>query len=126
MRATNEVLRFVLELCTLAAFAYSAAQLGDGPVRVLLAVAAIAAAGAFWGVLVAPKARRRLADPLRLVVEIVFFAAAGLSLVAAGAVWIGVALAVLAIANAILLRKHNRCSAPSADRFSRPTGHGPT
>ena len=106
MRATNEVLRFVLELCTLVVFAYSAAQLGDGPVRVLLAVAAIAAAGAFWGVLVAPKARRRLADPLRLIVEIVFFAAAGLSLVAAGAVWIGVALAVLAIANAILLRKH--------------------
>jgi hypothetical protein len=107
MRAANEVARFLLELCALAAFAYGAAQSVDGPARYALAVVAALAAAGFWGVLMAPTAKRRLADPVRLVVEIVFFAGAGVTLVAVGALWLGVALAVLAIANAVSLRFHD-------------------
>lgn len=106
MRAVNEVLRFVLELLALAAFGYGAAQLADGPIRVGLGALAVVAAAAFWGVLVAPKSRRRLPDPARLVVEIAFFAAAGASLAAAEVAALGVALVVAGSANAALLRLH--------------------
>ena len=106
MRAANEVLRFVLELCAIVAFGYAAAQLVDGPGRFVLAAVAAGLAIAVWGVLVAPKSSRRLADPARLIVEIVFFAAAGLSLAGVSWLWLGVALAVVAIGNAILLRRH--------------------
>lgn len=106
MRVVNEVLRFVLELLALAAFGYGAAQLADGPLRFGLGAIAVVAAAALWGVLVAPKSSRRLADPARLVVEIVFFAAAGASLAAAGVLALGIVLAVAGVANAVLLRLH--------------------
>jgi hypothetical protein len=106
MRAANEVARFVLELLALAAFGYSAAQLTDGLIRFLIAAAAIVVAAAFWGVFVAPKSPRRLRDPVRLVVEVVFFGAAGGSLVATGSWWLGLALAAAGIANAVVLRLH--------------------
>jgi hypothetical protein len=104
MRAANEVARFLLELCALAAFGYGAAQLVDSPARLALAAVAVVIGAAIWGVLVAPKSTRRLGDPVRLVVEIVFFAVAGASLIAAGALWLGVGLTVLGIANAVSLR----------------------
>jgi hypothetical protein len=106
MRAANEVIRFVLELLALAAFGYGAAQLADGPVRYVLAAIAVAVGAAFWGVLVAPKSARRLADPVRLVVEVAFFVAAGGALAATGSLWFGIALAVAGAANAGSLRLH--------------------
>jgi Protein of unknown function (DUF2568) len=104
MRAANEVFRFLLELAALAAFGYAAAQLVDNPARFALAAVAVVVGVAFWGVLVAPKSTRRLGDPVRLGVEIVFFLVAGGSLVAVGAPWLGIVLAVLGIANAVSLR----------------------
>jgi hypothetical protein len=106
MRAINEVLRFLLELAALAAFGFGAAQLTDGPIRFGLAALAVVAAAAFWGVLVAPKSTHRLRDPLRLVIEVLFFAAAGGSLIACGVWWLGLVLAAAGIANAVLLRLH--------------------
>jgi hypothetical protein len=106
MRVVNEVLRFVLELLALAAFAYGAAHLTDGPIRLAVGAIAVLAAATVWGVLVAPKSTRRLRDPARLVVEIAFFAAAGGALVAVGALVLGLTLVAAGVANAVLLRLH--------------------
>jgi hypothetical protein len=97
-------LRFALELAALAAFAAYGLHAVRGPARFALAAALVLAAAAVWGRWVAPASRRRLADPARLVVEVVFFAAAGAALAATGRGVLGAALAVVAVANAALLR----------------------
>lgn len=102
----NEVLRFVVELLALAAFGYAAAQAADGPVGVGLGIVAVVIAAGFWGVLVAPRSTRRLRDPFRLLVEVVFFVAAGAALAGTGTRWPGLAIAVVGVANAVLLRTH--------------------
>jgi hypothetical protein len=97
-------LRFALELAALAAFATYGLDAVHGPARFALAAALVLAAAAVWGRWVAPASRRRLADPARLVVEVVFFAAAGVALAATGRWLLGAALTVVAVANAGLLR----------------------
>jgi hypothetical protein len=104
MRPVMLALRFALELAALAAFATYGLHAVRGPARFALAAALVLAAAAVWGRWVAPASRRRLADPARLVVEVVFFAAAGVALAATGRSVLGAALSVVAVANAGLLR----------------------
>lgn len=97
------IVRFVLEVAALVAFAAWALQPG-GAAGAALALLAVVAAATYWGILVAPKSTRRLRDPNRLVTEVVFF---GLAALAAGAVVgvpAGVVFAVLAIGDALVLR----------------------
>jgi len=99
-------LRFLSELALLAGFSVAAARLGgDVLFSVLGAVLAPALAATIWGLTLAPRARRRLADPLRLLVESALFAAAGMALAASGLVVTGVVLAVAGITLAALLRR---------------------
>ena len=73
--------RFLAELGMLAALAWGGWHLTDSTVlSLLLALALPAAAATVWGLWVAPRARRRLADPTRLAVEVTLFAAAFLAL----------------------------------------------
>jgi hypothetical protein len=104
MRPFMLALRFALELAALAAFAAYSLHAVSGPARFALAAALVLAAVAVWGRWAAPASRRRLADPARLVVEVVFFATAGVALAATGRSILGAALAVVAVANAGLLR----------------------
>ena len=105
MRPVNLALRFALELAALAAFASFGLHAIRGPARLALAAAMVLAAAAVWGRWVAPKARRRLADPARLLVEVAFFAAAGAALGVAGRIALGIVLTVAAVANAGLVRR---------------------
>ncbi len=81
MAAALYAARFLLELALVAAFAAWGWQaVGEG---VLGAAAGVAGAGAvvvLWGLLVAPRAKRRLADPGRLGVEVALFALGGAAL----------------------------------------------
>ena len=104
MRPFMLALRFALELAALAAFATYGLHAIRGPARFALAAALVLAAAAVWGRWAAPASRRRLADPARLVVEVVFFTAAGVALAAAGRWLLGAAFTVVAVANAGLLR----------------------
>ena len=70
--------------------------------RIVLAVAAPVLAMIIWGL--APRARRRLRDPLRLAVELVLFAVAAAALAVTGPVVAAVVFAVIAIGVALLLR----------------------
>jgi len=76
MRPANDGLRFLLELCALAAVAYWGWSEHGGVWRWVLVVAAPLAVATLWGKTIAPKARRRVRDPWRLVVELVVFGGA--------------------------------------------------
>jgi hypothetical protein len=104
MRPANLALRFGLELAALAALVAWGLDVDAGAgVKVLLAILAPAGFIAIWGAWIAPKAARRLADPLRLVVELVLFGAAVAALFAAGSAALALIFAVAAIVNEILL-----------------------
>lgn len=72
--------------------------------RIVIGVAAPVLAMVIWGLWMAPRARRRLADPLRLAAELVLFAVAAAALALAGPVLAAVVFAVIAMGVAILLR----------------------
>lgn len=76
MRAANDVLRFSLELCALAAVAYWGWSEHGGVWRWVLVVAAPLAMALLWGNTIAPKSRRDVRDPWRLVVELLVFVGA--------------------------------------------------
>ena len=79
MKEANLVVRFLLELCLLAALAYAGLQ-----VNIVLAVLAPLVAAVVWGLFVSPKARFPLSRPLWVGVQVVLFGAAVVGLVASG------------------------------------------
>lgn len=100
----NLGLRFLLELCLLAALAYWGFQLDRGwLVRIGAAVGAPLLAAVIWGVFVAPKAAQLLADPWRFLLEIALFGVGAAALWAAGRPILGAALLGIFIANRLLL-----------------------
>ena len=104
MRAANLGLRFLLELCLLAALAYVGLQ-----VNVLVAVVAPLAAAIVWGLFVSPKARYPLSSGLWLAVQAVLFGAAAIALIAVGTPVLGVVFALAVVANlALVLFWHQR------------------
>ncbi len=98
MKEANLGLRFLLELCLLAALAYVGLQ-----VSVVLAVLAPLVAAVVWGLFVSPKARFPLPLGLWLAVQAVLFGAAIIGLVAVGSVVLGVVFGVLVVANLALI-----------------------
>jgi hypothetical protein len=104
MRAVNLGLRFVLELCALAALAYGGWHV-PGPLwlRIVLAVILPLVAAVAWGRWVAPKASHPIPDPLRLVPEWFVFGGAAVALAATGHPVLAAALAILAAANRLAL-----------------------
>jgi Protein of unknown function (DUF2568) len=96
-----QVAVFLDELVLLAAFAVAGARLADGAIASIALAAALPLAGAVvWGLLLAPRARRRLGHPARLVAKLALVAAASLLLVWAGLSWWG---AIFFVASAALL-----------------------
>jgi hypothetical protein len=97
--------RFLTELALLAGLAVAGARLGQNAAfSIVEAVVFPAAAAALWGLFIAPRANRRLAEPLRFVVEFLLFAATGLILALSGLVVLGVVIAAAGIAFAALTR----------------------
>jgi Protein of unknown function (DUF2568) len=81
MRPLNDVLRFLLELCALAALAVWGFRTSTGALQWVLGLGAPLAMAVFWGRFMSPKAPTPLHDPGRVVAEIAIFglAAAGLA-----------------------------------------------
>jgi Protein of unknown function (DUF2568) len=96
VRVANDVFRFVLELCMLAALGYGGFEAASGAFAWVLLVALPLAAAVVWGMFLAPKARRPTVDPLRILLEAAVFAAAGAALVAAGRTALGILLWIAA------------------------------
>ena len=76
MRPANDGLRFLLELSALAAVAYWGWSEHGGVWRWVLVVAAPLAIALVWGRWVAPKAKVRVADPWKLLLELLVFGSA--------------------------------------------------
>ena len=97
--------RFLTEVALVAGLAIAGARLGDGVVFTILdAVLLPLAAAALWGMFIAPRARRRLAEPARIIVEIALFGGTGLVLLLSGLPVTGIVIAVAGIGFAILTR----------------------
>lgn len=90
--------RFLLEVGALVGIFAGVARAGEGQARWVMAAGATAVAGAVWGTFVAPKAKRRLRDPRRLIVELLVFFAGTAGLVAVTGTpvaWMALALAAV-------------------------------
>lgn len=100
------VLRFLLELGTLASVGYAVAQFRPGTAGLLLGFVAVAVIALVWGVFVSPRAPRRLADPGRLALELGFFGLAPLGLYLVGFLSLAVSFGLLVLVDeAVLLRR---------------------
>lgn len=106
MLVINMALRFLLELCALAALGYWGFMRGSGTLgKAALGLGAPILAAVLWGMFVAPKAVRPLHDPAKLLVELVVFGGAAAALYAAGQpLWAGVLLVVYGINRWLLVR----------------------
>jgi hypothetical protein len=89
--------RFACEIAAVVAIVWW----GWPVVGILLGIAIIAV----WGAWVAPKAQRRLPDPMRLLVELGIFALATVAFVEVGQTVLAVVFAVAAVATAGLSRR---------------------
>ena len=103
-KQVNLALRFLVELCMLAAFAYWGSRTGHSALlNVVLAIAAPLAAATVWGIWMAPKSQRRLPESRRVVLEVVLFGLAVAALLDAEATGAAIAFAALAVANTTLV-----------------------
>lgn len=104
LRALNLGIRFLLELCALAALGYWGFQLAQPlAIRIMAGIGAPLAAAVVWGVFVAPKATRRLVDPGRFLVELLVFGSAAAALWVASRPWLGAALLGVYLVNRLLV-----------------------
>ena len=99
MRGLNLAFRFILELLALVAlFLWGTSVSDDLPVQLVIGLGAPVIVIVLWSLFVAPKASRRLSDPLRLALELLIFTIAALSFgLASGpvvAVMYGLAVAI--------------------------------
>src|SRR3954463_12078417 len=97
--------RFLTELALLGGLALAGSQLGSGgALAVVDAVLLPVAAAALWGLFIAPRARRRLPEPARLLLEFALFAVTGVVLALVGWLVVGLVVAVVGIGVAALTR----------------------
>lgn len=107
LQSVAAVLRFVLELLLLAAVGYFGFTFG-GLAGWILGLGLPAVIVAIWGAFVAPRAARPLADPARLVVELVLFAL-GMGALAAVGMWPwGLALFVAFVIDRAILTMYGK------------------
>ena len=100
LRGANDVLAFVLELAALAALAVWGFTLDAAwPLRLVLGLGAPILMIVVWGLLLAPRAARRLVMPWLLVAKLVVFGVAATALAGAGHAHLAVVFGVLVVLN---------------------------
>jgi hypothetical protein len=97
MKYTSLTVRFLCEIAAIVAFVWW----GWPVVGIIVGAGVIA----FWWLFVAPKANRRLSDPIRLLSELAIFACATAAFFDVGQDAMAVVFAVLAVATAFLVRR---------------------
>jgi Protein of unknown function (DUF2568) len=98
VKELNLGVRFLLELCLLAALAYVGLQ-----VNVVLAIVAPLAAAVVWGLFVSPKAPVSMPTVAWVAVQVVLFGVAVVGLVVAGNAVLGVVFGIAVAINLALV-----------------------
>src|SRR5919106_4043094 len=98
MKAVNDGVRFLLELCALAAIAYWGWRTGSSTAtRLVLALAAVVLVAVVWGVFRSESdAVVEVPTAARIVIEVAVFAAATAALAAVRRVGLAIAFALMA------------------------------
>ena len=105
LRSVNLGVRLLCELALLVALAVWGFHAGSGLAGdLVLGLGAPLLAAAVWGLWVAPASPRRLADPARLLVEVLLFAAGVAALAVAGFPLVAVGFAAVVAVNILLDR----------------------
>lgn len=100
----NATLRFLLELCALAALCYWGFYTGGTVwLKVSWGIGAPSLFAVIWGIWIAPKAFNRLATPFRLILEIVLFSFSAAALMNAGHPVTAVLFLLLFVMNRIFI-----------------------
>ena len=100
----NEAVRFLLELAALAILGVWGWRVGStAPSKVALAVAAPLVTAIVWGRWVAPRASRRVDDPLRVVIELLVFGAGAAALLSMGRTGLGAIWSAVVATNLALM-----------------------
>ncbi len=104
LKGANLALRFLLELCALAALCYWGFKTGTGPIsKAMLGIDAPLAAAVLWGTFVAPAAPVSVPGALRLLLELAVFGGAAAALYSAGRPGLAWALGLAYVINRVLL-----------------------
>jgi hypothetical protein len=103
MRSMNLLVKFLLKIGAIAAFAYWGIYAGSGASAVIWGLLAPALAVAVWGTFAAPRSSRRLPTRARIPLEMTVFGLAVVALIVAGSLSVAVAFAAVVVVNAILL-----------------------
>ena len=103
LKTLNLALRFLLELLALGSFAYWGIQSGEGPaLKIVLGIGLPVLAAAFWGSLVAPKARFGGSRGVRLLLGLVVFLIAAAVWIALGHASVGILYGLVTVVNTAL------------------------
>jgi hypothetical protein len=104
LKGTNLLVRFLLELCMLAAVGYWGFKTQSSwALKVLLGIGVPVLIAVLWGLFVAPKAAYPLQGLSRLALEVVLFGVGAFALFASGKANLGwIYIAVLAMNEALL------------------------
>ena len=126
MKWINLALRILVEIGVVGAFAYWGYQTGPSPTsQVVLAVAAPLFAFGVWGV-IDFRGAGRIAEPMRLIEELVISGLAAFALYSAGQPTLAVALAVVSILyHALVYLSGERLLTPRPHLTGRRREHGP-
>ena len=104
LKSANLLLRFLLELCALAALGYWGFQASQSlPVKIGLAVGAPLLAAVVWGMFVAPKASVPVSTGVWLALQAIIFGLATAGLLATGQRTLAIALVLAIVVNGVLL-----------------------
>ena len=104
IKSANVGLRFVLELCALAALSYWGFRTGDQLLlKIVLGLGAPLIAAVLWATLGAPAAQAKLSGVLHLALEVVIFGAATMALAKADQLDLAGVFAVIFIINRVLM-----------------------
>ena len=104
IKSANLALRFLLELCALAALGYWGFQAGQSlVVKIALAIISPLLAAVIWGMFVAPKASVPVSTPVWLLLQLAIFGLAAAGLAASGQRGLAVAFVLAVLVNSLLL-----------------------
>jgi branched-subunit amino acid ABC-type transport system permease component len=104
LKVLNFAVRFLLELCMLAAVTYWGFKTQSGwLLKILLGIGLPVLIAVLWGMFIAPRATRPLSGAPRLTLELLLFASGAIALFASGKPTLGWVYTITLIVNEVLL-----------------------